>query len=50
MTKKTWIVTGGVLLLLIGGTIIGRQLAGNGANEKVTSLEVAHTQKYAPYE
>lgn len=50
MTKKTWIVTGGVLLLLIGGTIIGRQLAGNGANEKVITLKVAHTQNYAPYD
>ncbi|WP_270513675.1 amino acid ABC transporter substrate-binding protein [Streptococcus mutans] len=50
MTKKTWIVTGGVLFLLIGGTIIGRQLAGNGANEKVTTLKVAHTQNYAPYD
>lgn len=51
MAKKKWIVAGGILVLLVGGTIIGRQLAGNGATGgKVTTLKVAHTQNYVPYD
>ncbi|EHJ53357.1 transporter substrate-binding domain-containing protein [Streptococcus macacae] len=50
MSKKKWIVAGGVLVLLVGGTLIGRYLAGNGSNGKVTTLKVAHTQNYAPYD
>ncbi|MFC3932860.1 transporter substrate-binding domain-containing protein [Streptococcus dentapri] len=51
MTKKKWLIVAGVLLVLILGTIISRQLAGGGAgNGKVTTLKVVHTQNYAPYD
>ncbi|WP_057490234.1 transporter substrate-binding domain-containing protein [Streptococcus orisasini] len=51
MAKKKWFITGGVLIILIGGTIIGRQLTGNNAaNGKVKTLKVAHTQNYVPYD
>ncbi|MGT2947993.1 transporter substrate-binding domain-containing protein [Streptococcus devriesei] len=51
MVKKKWLAAGGILVLIIGGTVIGRQLAGNhAANDKVRTLKVAHTQNYAPYD
>ena len=56
MSKKTWIIGGVAVLALAGATIIGRSL--NHANEskgstgsnKVTTLKVAHTQNYVPYD
>ena len=49
-TKK-WFIAGGILVLLIGGTFIGRHFAGQGVNsDKVTTLKIAHTQNYAPYD
>ncbi|MEY8700126.1 transporter substrate-binding domain-containing protein [Streptococcus ferus] len=51
MTKKKWIIAGGVLVLLVGGTIIGRQLTGkSGGTTDVKTLKVAHTQNYVPYD
>ena len=56
MSKKTWIIGGVAVLALAGATIIGRSL--NHANDskestgsnKVTTLKVAHTQNYVPYD
>ena len=56
MSKKTWIIGGVAVLALAGATILGRSL--NHANEskgstgsnKVTTLKVAHTQNYVPYD
>ncbi len=54
MSKKTWIIGGAVVVALIGATVIGRSLTGDkkakSDSGKVTTLKVAHTQNYVPYE
>ena len=60
MTKKKWAITGGVAIAVIAATIIGRQLIGksesasnttaSSTSNGVTTLKVAHTQSYAPYD
>ena len=53
MSKKKWIVAGGIVVALVAATVIGRQLTGkttasaqssSGDSDKVTTLQVAHTQ------
>lgn len=60
MSKKTWIITGGAVALIAAATLIGRQLTGKTSDtskasqttssDKVITLQVAHTQSYAPYD
>lgn len=59
MSKKKWIVAGGFVVVLVAATVIGRQLTGkttasaqssSGDSDKVTTLQVAHTQNYVPYD
>ena len=54
MSKKTWIIGGAVVVALIGATVIGRSLTGDkkakSDSGKVTTLKVAHTQNYVPYD
>ena len=60
MTKKKWVITGGVAIAVIAATIIGRQLIGksesasnttaSSTSNGVITLKVAHTQSYAPYD
>lgn len=60
MTKKKWAITGGVAIAVIAASIIGRQLIGksesasnttaSSTSDGVTTLKVAHTQSYAPYD
>lgn len=60
MTKKKWVITGGVAFAVIAATIIGRQLIGksesasnttaSSTSNGVITLKVAHTQSYAPYD
>ena len=59
MSKKKWIVAGGIVVALVAATVIGRQLTGkttasaqssSGDSDKVTTLQVAHTQNYVPYD
>lgn len=60
MSKKKWIIAGGVVVAVIAATVIGRQLTGksdgstktasSSTTDKVTTLQVAHTQSYAPYD
>lgn len=56
MSKKKWIIAG-VVVVLIVATVFGRQLTGKTAihsqkssDQKVTTLKVAHTQNYVPYD
>ncbi|MCS4488236.1 transporter substrate-binding domain-containing protein [Streptococcus sciuri] len=58
MSKKKWIIASGVVVAIIAATAIGRQLTGktekaqsaSGNVNKVTTLKVAHTQNYVPYD
>ena len=57
MSKKTWIIGGVAVVAVLGATIIGRTLAGASAkgadaasSGQVTTLKVAHTQNYVPYD
>lgn len=56
MSKKTWIIGGVVVLAIAGATILGRSLnhandsKGSTGSNKVTTLKVAHTQNYVPYD
>lgn len=59
MTKKKWIITGGVLLAVAGVTFAIRYLnqsqstsaqSADSSSQKVTRLKVAHTQNYVPYD
>lgn len=59
MSKKKWIISGGVIVALVAATVVGRQLTGKNSasadsssdnSEKVTTLQVAHTQNYVPYD
>ncbi len=59
MSKKKWIISGGVIVALVAATIVGRQLTGKtsasadssqSSSDKVTTLQVAHTQNYVPYD
>lgn len=57
MSKKTWTIIGGVAVALVGTTVIGRNLTSkqgeqgtSTSNKSVTTLQVAHTQNYAPYD
>ncbi|SFB82984.1 transporter substrate-binding domain-containing protein [Streptococcus equinus] len=59
MSKKKWIISGGVIVALVAATVVGRQLTGktsasadssSSKSNKVTTLQVAHTQNYVPYD
>lgn len=54
MSKKTWIIGGAVVVALVGATVIGRSLTGSSTassdSEQATTLKVAHTQNYVPYD
>ena len=56
MSKKTWIIGGVAVLAIAGATILGRSLnhandsKGSTGTNKVTTLKVAHTQNYVPYD
>ncbi|MEX2784832.1 transporter substrate-binding domain-containing protein [Streptococcus sp. H49] len=55
MNKKRWFIFGGVVVVILLITIVGRQLAGQsggsqGTDGEVITLQVAHTQSYAPYD
>ena len=57
MSKKTWIIGGVAVVAVLGATIVGRTLAGASAkgadaasSGQVTTLKVAHTQNYVPYD
>ncbi|MCO4636954.1 amino acid ABC transporter,substrate-binding protein [Streptococcus infantarius subsp. infantarius] len=59
MSKKKWIISGGVVLAIVGATVVGRQLTGKtsasadssqSSSDKVTTLQVAHNQNYVPYD
>lgn len=59
MSKKKWIISGCVIVALVAATIVGRQLTGKtsasadssqSSSDKVTTLQVAHTQNYVPYD
>ena len=56
MSKKTWIIGGVAVLAIAGATILGRSLnhandsKGSTGSNKVTTLKVAHTQNYVPYD
>ncbi|KXT74074.1 hypothetical protein STRDD10_01232 [Streptococcus sp. DD10] len=57
MSKKTWIIGGVAIAALVGATVLGRSLTSNSkaettiSSEKtVTTLKVAHTQNYVPYD
>ncbi len=57
MSKKTWIIGGVAVAAVLGATIIGRTLTGASAkgadaasSGQVTTLKVAHTQNYVPYD
>ncbi|MCO4510658.1 amino acid ABC transporter,substrate-binding protein [Streptococcus infantarius subsp. infantarius] len=59
MSKKKWIISGGVVLGIVAATVVGRQLTGKtsasadssqSSSDKVTTLQVAHTQNYVPYD
>ena len=58
MSKKTWIIGGIAVAAIIGATYLGRNLTGANASTsssssdsgQVTTLKVAHTQNYVPYD
>ena len=60
MSKKTWAIAGGAILIIGAATLIGRHLTGKSSgtsstttassSEQVITLQVAHTQSYAPYD
>ena len=60
MSKKTWYIAGGAVALIVAATLIGRQLTGTStgtssssttaSSDQVITLQVAHTQSYAPYD
>lgn len=59
MTKKHWLIVGGVIAVGVGVTLAGRLLAGQQdaavdstkkSQSEVTTLTVAHTQNYVPYD
>lgn len=59
MSKKGWIIGGVAVAVIVGATLVGRSFTSNSQAEtasssadsgKVTTLKVAHTQNYAPYD
>ena len=59
MSKKKWIIGGVAVIAIIAGTYLGRTLTGassskasssTSGSDKVTTLKVAHTQNYVPYD
>lgn len=59
MSKKTWIIGGVAIVAIIGITYLGRTLTGQNSDSsktsknsstEVTTLKVAHTQNYVPYD
>ncbi|KXT75708.1 transporter substrate-binding domain-containing protein [Streptococcus sp. DD12] len=52
MAKKKWIIGGLVAVAVIGAAVAGRSLTQHTAanSQKVTTLKVAHTQNYVPYD
>ena len=52
MAKKKWIIGGLVAVAVIGAAAAGRTFKQQAAatSQKVTTLKVAHTQNYVPYD
>lgn len=59
MSKKKWIIGGAAVIAIVAGSYLGRTLTGASSskassaasgNDKVTTLKVAHTQNYVPYD
>ena len=59
MSKKKWIIGGVAVIAIVAGTYLGRTLTGassskasgsTSGSDKVTTLKVAHTQNYVPYD
>ena len=59
MSKKKWIIGGVAVIAIVAATYLGRTLTGassskvsssTSGNDKVTTLKVAHTQNYVPYD
>ncbi|AXQ78818.1 amino acid ABC transporter substrate-binding protein [Streptococcus chenjunshii] len=55
MNKKRWFIVVGVIAAVLLVTFIGRQLSGQanknqGSTDDLITLQVAHTQSYAPYD
>lgn len=60
MSKKTWYTAGGAVALIVAATLVGHQLTGTSigtssssttaSSDQVITLQVAHTQSYAPYD
>lgn len=55
MSKKAWLIGGAIVVVLLGGTFFIRNNAdekqsATGTDNKVITLQVAHTQNYAPYD
>ena len=59
MSKKKWIIGGVAVIAIVAGTYLGRTLTGassskasssTSGSDKVTTLKVAHTQNYFPYD
>lgn len=59
MSKKKWIIGGVAVIAIVAATYLGRTLTGassskassaTSGSDKVTTLKVAHTQNYVPYD
>ena len=59
MSKKKWIIGGAAVIVIVAATYLGRTLTGASSSKtsssasgsgKVTTLKVAHTQNYVPYD
>ena len=59
MSKKKWIIGGAAVIAIVAATYLGRTLTGASSSKtsssasgsgKVTTLKVAHTQNYVPYD
>ena len=59
MSKKKWIIGGAAVIAIVAATYLGRTLTGASSSkassvasgsDKVTTLKVAHTQNYVPYD
>lgn len=59
MSKKKWIIGGVAVIAIVAATYLGRTLTGASSSktsssasgsDKVTTLKVAHTQNYVPYD
>ncbi len=52
MAKKKWLIGGLVAVAVVGAAVAGRTFTQHSAasSQKVTTLKVAHTQNYVPYD